>query len=178
MAQTISEAYRQQQMTLHRDPDYGMASTTFAKTIKNLMGAIGAKSLSDYGAGKQRLREALLAEGAGEFEYFAYDPAFPAYGKPKSADLVVCLDVLEHIEEPFLENVLLDLKAITTNVGMFSIHCGPARKLLSDGRNAHLIQAPNSWWLLQLSRHFEVVQLQGAPGGFWVAVQPLKERTA
>jgi hypothetical protein len=53
---------------------------------------------------------------------------------------------------------------------------GPAAKILADGRNAHLIQRPSSWWLQRLSTRFDVLQLQthntmGA--GFWTIVKPI-----
>jgi hypothetical protein len=47
---------------------------------------------------------------------------------------------------------IAELAKITQNFGFFSIHMGPAGKILSDGRNAHLIQKPRSWWLSKLSK--------------------------
>ena len=107
--------------------------------------------LSDYGAGKQNLLRGLNELGISGFDYFPYDPAFPEYGEPKPADLVCCIDVLEHIEPDFLDAVLDDLRAITVNRGFFSVNPNPAMKFLADGRNAHLIQEPASWWLPRLS---------------------------
>lgn len=72
-------------------------------------------------------------------------------------------NLLEHIEEPYLEAVLLDLKDITT---------GPAMKTLPDGRNAHIIQKPSSCWLPRLCQHFEIGHLQRGQGGFWGIVEP------
>jgi len=169
---TISAEYRAQQQELHKNPDYGVASLGFAPVVKTLMEQFGVKSLSDYGAGKCNLRRGLNELGKMDFEYFPYDPAFPEYGDPRPADIACCIDVLEHIEEPFLDAVLLDLKDITRNIGFFSIHTAPAVKHLSDGRNAHLIQKPSSWWLPKLCQHFEIAHLQGAPGGFWVMAEP------
>lgn len=105
------------------------------------------QSVSDYGAGKQNLLVGLRSAGIDSVDYYPYDPAFEEYGEPKAADLVCCIDVLEHIEPDKLENVLLDLARITVDFGFFSIHMGPAAKILSEGRNAHLIQEPSSWWL-------------------------------
>ena len=70
--------------------------------------------------------------------------------------MVCCIDVLEHIEEVYLSNVLDELKAITTKLGFFTIALSPARKLLRDGRNAHLILKPVSWWLLLMRSRFEI----------------------
>ena len=172
----ISDGYRAMQKDLHKNPNYGVASLGFAPIISKLIGLLNVRSLSDYGAGKKNLLKGLSELGQVNFTYHAYDPAFPEYGEPKSADLVCCIDVLEHIEPDLLENVLNDLRVITESYGFFSIHTGPAIKFLSDGRNAHLIQEQSSWWLKRLTNHFEILQLQTLPNnsGFWVLVKPIR----
>jgi hypothetical protein len=171
---TISDEYREQQRVLHQNPNYGVASLTFAPIVNQLLQKIQAASLADYGAGKCNLQKGLSDLGNTNFEYYPYDPAYPEYGSPTPADLVTCIDVLEHIEEPYLDNVLNDLADMVRKIGFFSIHTGPAVKVLTDGRNAHLIQKPSSWWLPKLCERFEIAQLQRAPGGFWVIVEPRK----
>jgi len=169
----ISEAYRLQQQELHKNPHYGVASIQFAPLVRQVAEQVHAASISDYGAGKQNLRITLEAGGY-TTDYRPYDPAFPEYGEPRSADLVCCIDVLEHIEPDLLDNVLDDLARITVSRGFFTIHTGPAQKVLSDGRNAHLIQKPSSWWLPRLCERFEIEALRGTPGGFLVVVTPRK----
>lgn len=168
----ISDDYLRLQQELHRNPNYGVASIQFAPLVKQVIEQIGATSLSDYGAGKQNLHLTLSQELGVRIDYRPYDPAFPDYGPPRSADLVCCIDVLEHIEPDFLDNVLDELAAITVGHGFFSIHIGPARKHLADGRNAHLIQQPSSWWLPRLCERFEIEALRKTPGGFFVLVTP------
>lgn len=169
---TISDDYRNAQKQLHENPEYGVASLQFAPIVKEVMEEIGAKSISDYGAGKCRLKMKLQELGSRKFRYFPYDPAFPEYGEPKEAELVCCIDVLEHVEPFYVEAVLIDLRKITNGHGFFTIHTGPAGKTLPDGRNAHLIQKPASWWLPKLCDHFETQHLQQSPGGFWIVVSP------
>lgn len=169
---TISQEYLALQKELHKNPDYGVASIGYAPLVKQILEGSQAKSLSDYGAGKQNLWKALQHLGVSEVLYLPYDPVFPEYGPPQPADLVCCIDVLEHIEPEFVDAVLLDLRAITTRLGFFSIATGPAGKNLVDGRNAHLIQKPSSWWLPSLCEHFEIAQLMRYPYGFWVLVEP------
>jgi hypothetical protein len=171
---TISEEYLKLQQELHKNPNYGVASLQFAPLVAQLFSQSKFQSISDYGAGKKRLLEGLKASGVTPNEYHPFDPAFPEYGEPKSADLVCCIDVLEHIEPTKLDSVLDELASITVGFGFFSIHMGPAGKVLSDGRNAHLIQKPTSWWLPRLCEYFDIVQLQqhqvfGA--GFWCLVK-------
>ncbi|MFY7856371.1 MAG: hypothetical protein ACOVQT_09555 [Rubrivivax sp.] len=173
---TISEAYRQSQQTLHQNPAYGMASVAMAPLVAQVIRAAGVRSLSDYGAGKKRLHGALTEQGIADLAYLPYDPAFPEYGPPQAADLVCCIDVLEHVEPECLDAVLDDLRRVTVRLGFFSIHLGPAQKFLPDGRNAHLIQQSISWWLLRLAPRFEVVQLQTHQvhgNGVWVIVKPV-----
>lgn len=175
---TISQEYLEQQQALHQNPNYGIASLSFAPIVADVIRQTGVQSVSDYGAGKQNLLVGLKSAGIDLVEYYPYDPAFEEYGEPKAADLVCCIDVLEHIEPDKLENVLLDLARITVNFGFFSIHMGPAAKILSDGRNAHLIQEPSSWWLPKLSKYFDVLHLQSHQmmgDGIWLIVRPKKK---
>jgi len=55
---------------------------------------------------------------------------------------------------------------------MFTVHIGPAVKVLSDGRNAHLIQQPPAWWLPRILERFELVRFNRLASGFWVGVEP------
>jgi len=169
---TISPEYQELQKKLHENPNYGVASLKYAQAVIELAQKSGAKSISDYGAGKCNLQKKMHELGKKDFEYFPYDPSFPTYGEAKEADLVCCIDVLEHIEPEYLEAVLKDLHRITTTLGLFTIHTGAAMKELADGRNAHLIQKPSSWWLPQLCQYFEINQLQQVPGGFLLVVTP------
>ena len=171
---TISDNYLAQQRELHKNPNYGVASISYAPIVRQILDQTGAKSLADYGAGKCNLQKALHSQGKTDFAYFPYDPAFPEYGPPKPAALVCCIDVLEHVEEDYLDAVLLDLKGMVTGRGFLSVHTGPAAKSLPDGRNAHLIQKPSSWWLPRICAYFEVTHLQPGMGGFWLVVEPRK----
>lgn len=153
---TITPEYLLEQQLLHQNPNYGKMSVYFAPVIAEEIRKHNYKSISDYGAGKKRLQEALIKEGV-NVEYFPYDPAFPEYGEPMEADLVCCIDVLEHIEPEKLDNVLKELHSITRKDGFFTVHTQAAAKTLSDGRNAHLIQEPASWWLPKIEQYFNIV---------------------
>jgi len=172
---TITEEYRELQKKLHQNPNYGVASLSFAPIVTEIIKQAKIKSLSDYGAGKKNLLIGINNNGVKDIEYFPYDPAFPEYGKPSPAELVCCIDVLEHIEPDLIDNVIQELASITENLGFFSIHMGPAAKILADGRNAHLIQKPSSWWLPKIVKYFEIHQLMNhniMGNGIWMIVRP------
>ncbi len=148
----ISDEYRALNARLHKDNlAYGVGGGKYAERIQEAAEKIKAVSVLDYGCGKGYLGKAL------PFPIWEYDPAVPGKdAAPRAADLVTCLDVLEHIEPDHLDAVLSDLRRCVKQVGYFVIHTGPAAKVLADGRNAHLIQQPKDWWHKTLSHYFEV----------------------
>ena len=148
----ISATYRDLNAQLHRENlAYGVGGERHAATVLKLAENLKTKNILDYGCGKGRLGRAIpwaIAE---------YDPA--VLGKdesPKPADIVVCTDVLEHIEPDKLFVVLDDLRRCVRQVGYFTIHTGAAQKTLPDGRNTHLIQQGRKWWEKRLQKFFEV----------------------
>jgi hypothetical protein len=151
----ISVEYQRLNEQLHRENlAYGVSGERHAPLIMKLCSVLKTKNVLDYGCGKSRLARAIpwaIAE---------YDPAVPGKTEnPKPADLVVCTDVLEHIEPDKLLFVLDDLRRCVRMVGYLTIHTGPAQKTLADGRNAHLIQKPADWWRAKLEKFFAVGKL-------------------
>ena len=149
----ISEQYRAMQKSLHKNASYGSTAESYADFINNLIATHKFNNILDYGAGKCRLKAKLS-----KINYIAYEPSNETYAKtPEPCQFVVSIDVLEHIEPDYLDNVLDDLKRVTVNYGFFTIHTKPAKKKLPDGRNAHLIQQNMSWWLPKLADRFDII---------------------
>lgn len=168
----ISDEYKAQLQQLHREKaDFGTSSPMYAPIIRNIIKHYHPEELLDYGAGKQALKHALgIKEG-----YRAYDPCIPEIsGVPFPADLVVCTDVLEHVEAHHVSGVLEDLKRVTKKVGFFAIHTGAALNVLPDGRNAHITQQSARWWLGHLIKLWNIEALERDTFGFWVVVTPLE----
>jgi hypothetical protein len=164
----LSEAYRAEQARLHAVGNYGTASLQYGQMVSQIVENSGAKTLLDYGCGSMRNLAKVLDCNV---EYEGYDPAVPAFAAdPDAADLVVCIDVLEHIEPDCLDAVLDHIKAKALGHVFLTIHTGPAVKTLSDGRNAHLIQQPPAWWLPKLMQRWSLLQFQANKHGFWVVM--------
>lgn len=171
MAELITEAYRDMQRQLHENPNYGVASVQYAPVVAQVVQQARITSLLDYGAGKGRLGETLKGLVPWPMTLHHYEPSRPDWAAtPQPNDFVTCIDVLEHIEPELLSNVLDDLQRVTLKLGFFTVHCGPAVKVLPDGRNAHLTQQPPRWWLQHFIDRFEVQQMQRVPNGFWILV--------
>lgn len=171
-AATISDSYLKEQKKLHENPKYGVASLSFAPVVRSLLRLGKCESLSDYGAGKCNLKKALHLRDGGKVQYQPFDPAFPDYGTPRPADLVTCIDVLEHIEPASLDAVLSEISSISKRLAFLTVHTGPAKKMLTDGRNAHLIQESTSWWLSRFEPFFDVLHVQQVRKGFFVIASP------
>lgn len=143
----ITPGYIKLQQELHDLPKgYGGGGGKWAQATLDLMRKYECETVLDYGCGQGLLREAIknhLPKGA----VFEYDPAIR--GKeipPRPVDLVVCTDVLEHIE-PDRRGVVVDhLFKLAKKVLFVVVATRPSKKWMSDGRNAHLIIEPASWW--------------------------------
>ena len=151
--QTISADYRDLNRTLHaeRGNAYGGGSYRFADIVLALRDETESATVLDYGCGKGKLKEAL---GGPEWMR-EYDPAIDGKdAAPEKADMVVCTDVLEHIEPEFLDNVLDDIAKLAERAVFLVISIQPAEKVLADGRNAHLSLHDADWWRRKLSDKF------------------------
>lgn len=167
----ISQAYKAEQQRMHEaNPNYGVASVQYAPIVTQLINKLGISELLDYGCGKGRLAQSI--EPDHQVTVRMYDPGIPGIDSlPDSAQFVTCIDVLEHIEPEYLDSVLDDLARVVEFFGFFTVHTGPAVKVLSDGRNAHLIQEPPRWWLPKIMERFELLQFVNVQNGFYVVVK-------
>jgi len=155
----ITPAYRATQAALHLLPNgYGGKGDKWAKAVRDLVRRYDATSVLDYGCGQGALCRALRTELAKEgrietLRIAEYDPAIDGKeGLPYFADLVVCTDVLEHVEPALLANVLGHLRALAKKAVFVVIATRPSNKTLPDGRNAHLILEDAAWWTARLER--------------------------
>jgi len=140
---------------LHQEnPTYGMGGSKHAETVLKMAQHPDIKSVLDYGCGKSMLAKSL------PMPIWEYDPAIPEKSElPKPADLVVCTDVMEHIEVDKLQFVLDDLKRCIKQVGYFVISTRKAVKTYANGANTHSIVQGKNWWHKQLSKYFEIASL-------------------
>lgn len=150
----ISPSYLATQEALHATPrGYGAKGAKWCETVVRLAEYLGATSILDYGCGQGSLGRALRSVKPPAWRVDEYDPAIPSKrGLPMFADLVVCTDVLEHIEPDRLDAVLAHLRLLARKAAFLVINLRPANKTLTDGRNAHLIQESPEWWADRLRR--------------------------
>ena len=168
-----TEGYKAELAEKHRSsPTWGSTASRYAPQVTQIINDYRPGDVLDYGCGKQSLARALSP-----LRIRGYDPGLPGLdAPPEPADLVVCIDVLEHIEPDCIYDVLDDLQRVTRKVGYFVVDTHPAIHTLPDGRNAHLIVEPLEWWLRKLMNRFKLAQLHNGPNdlGFAVLVRAKK----
>jgi len=154
-----TDSYKQLQEQFHvQCPEYGVSGHKWADHILDLSTKLKTRSILDYGAGKCTLQKAL------PFPIQNYDPFIPDLSAdPTAADIVICTDVLEHIEPDCLHDVLADIQRLSIRMVFLEASTIPARKFLPDGRNAHLIQQPGNWWLSTFLQYFTIQSMTMTP---------------
>ena len=159
----ISQDYKQLNNQLHEtNSSYGTSGKHYGGMVLGLIQAMGGTAtVLDYGCGKQTLANSLPM-----IPVTGYDPCLPGLdARPEPHELVVCTDVMEHIEPVFLDNVLDDLERVTEKVLFCLVATRPAVKKLADGRNAHLIVEDYMWWLPKFADRFVVDNFQNLDNG-------------
>ena len=121
MAEVISEQQKALNKALHQQNDnFGNRSdaaglaTRLGLAIQRMHEMGKCNSVLDYGTGKGRLVDRLRKELPGKIKVTGYDPAIEKYSqRPKdAADILTCLDVLEHIEMSSIDAVLQDTASV------------------------------------------------------------------
>ena len=152
----ITPAYLELNKQLHATGTYGVVGSQWAPQVLQLTQILNTRDILDYGCGQRSLEKTL------GFPIRNYDPCIEGLDAPPApADIVVCTDVLEHVEPDCLDEVLDDLQRVTLKAGFFVIATRPAKKILPDGRNAHLIQQNRDWWLSKMTFRFQIHQVEG-----------------
>jgi 2-polyprenyl-3-methyl-5-hydroxy-6-metoxy-1,4-benzoquinol methylase len=155
----ISDAYLKEQRILHAAPNgYGGRGDKWAAVVAELAAAHSIRSVLDYGCGQGSLARALrplCAPGSPlrAFSMAEYDPAIAGKDEPpaQAFDLVVCTDVLEHIESDKIGAVMRHLASVTGRLIFSVISLVPTAKKLTNGKQAHILLRSTDWWCYQFA---------------------------
>lgn len=156
--QNNNELYRQ----LHQNPNMflGMSLKAFIPEISALIRDSNINSVNDYGCGKAAAWNEYNLKSLWELSSVGlYDPGVEKYSADITVprDLVICIDVLEHIEPDYIDDVLNEIDRLSTKAVFLNICTRLAGKTLPDGRNAHLLVQPQEWWREKLKRFNKLV---------------------
>ena len=138
-----------------------MAGSTTVKNkdkIKAVIDKVNPISVLDYGCGKgwQYTHSKVHKEWNINIPTL-YDPYVEKYNKLATYscnyfDLVLCVDVMEHILPEEIDKVLHELFFLG-NFVYFHIDTKPAIKKFKDGTNFHVSLQEKDWWINKLNEY-------------------------
>lgn len=154
MSENLIDQYKE----IHATRQYGDTSIKNLRYMRPQVRVLGPATILDYGCGRSRLVDAL-GEACGA-QVTRYDPAIPEYAeKPTGGpyDLLTNIDVLEHVPEEQLDEVIGEMAGLARNA-IIVIDTRPAEAVLPNGENAHCTLQSHDWWQERLAKHFKHVE--------------------
>lgn len=160
----ITESYRALNRQAHEEnTGYGTSGYRHLDTVLRLAEQYGVGDVLDYGCGQATLSR--HARRVSPLKFHNYDPALEQYAAmPSPVDMVVCTDVLEHVEPASLPFVLEHITDLMVKVAFLEIACRPAKRVLADGRNAHILQRDGDFWFDTIRERMDIVRYMAKPG--------------
>lgn len=147
-------AYRQ----MHAKGKYfpGFSISPYVDHIAAIVARHCPLKMLDYGSGRglQYLKRRVHERWGGVLPH-CYDIGVNGLDEKPEGTFggVLCTDVLEHVEERDLPDLLDELFAYAEPEGFLFlvISCRPTKKRLPDGRDVHVTIKPPSWWIATIS---------------------------
>lgn len=139
-----SKEYLEELKKLHNKKTFGL-NRNIPEIVHKIIKENNIKSFLDFGAGKGHT-SATISNTYPEIDLYTFDPATFPIPLPEQVEFTYSSDVLEHVEPNLIDETLQDLCNRSTRYQYHLIACHPAKKALSDGRNAHLIIEDPAWW--------------------------------
>lgn len=152
----INKEYQNQIQELHSKGKFNNGAKQF-DIVEPFIKQYEPQNLIDFGCGKGALI-ATIHEHYPSIDVFGYDPGNPDFNvmPDRTFDAIISTDAIEHIEPEHLADSLSVMGNKMERCGFFRIACHPAKKLLPDGRNCHLIVEEPTWWRQQILDHMSV----------------------
>lgn len=141
----ITPEYQQKITHYHKGRVWGGAVKGKVFDIECTANDNGCRTILDFGCGFGMLKEKI----GHKFDVTEYDAGIERKNKLPvgSYDMVVCVDVMEHVEPEFVDETIELLYQYATKVIYVSICCAPSLENFDDGENLHLTVRPPSWWM-------------------------------
>jgi hypothetical protein len=149
--QTLVDSYELYKQTHEQKPKYfkGYSLQQYVFEIGSFIQRTNIRTLIDYGCGKAGVWNDWDLKDLWKLdEVVLWDPGVEEYiTKPtEPRDLVICIDVLEHVPEHLVDEVLADMCSLANKAIFCNVSTRPASKHLIDGSNAHATVQPAKWW--------------------------------
>ncbi|MAL11588.1 MAG: hypothetical protein CMF74_18240 [Maricaulis sp.] len=137
----------------------GEALAEYKHEVFGIIKERNIKSILDYGCGKAKFHNILFnnskVPGSPTVSIVGYDPAFAQYSQKPTGDfdLILCVDVMEHVQEDKVDEVLSDIFNSYSGHVFMTITCYEATQVLLNGKNAHYTVKEPDWWKSKLQTY-------------------------
>ena len=133
------------------------ASLMVKPIIYNICNDHKVETIFDFGCGPADHWE-IMGPKIKPKKVMLYDPAIDKYSimppEDMKFDLTMCVDVLEHIPEEEIDEILYHTFWRTKDVMFFSIALTKAKQILPNGQNAHVTIKDKKWWYEKIDRFY------------------------
>ncbi len=172
----ISQEYKDTIVAMHQKENWGSSGKSWVDTLEPILKKFEPKTILDFGCGQGTLKQELIRRNKWKGFVTEYDPGIPGKDKVPTGtyDMVVCTDVMEHIEPAYVQSVLQQIISYKPETVFFVIATRPAKAVLPDGRNAHLIIEKPKWWCDELDDYFTSYEVDYIEGDIWPPVDHAK----
>jgi hypothetical protein len=162
----ITPEYQQALLDIHATAQWGDTAGKYAgdSIVELLKDHPEIETILDYGCGEGTLREWVEDKGIHK-DWTLYDPGMWDFkNKPKGKfDLVITTDVLEHVEEIMLNNVIKHLRELTGRFLYNEIACYFCSVRFGSGpyigQDLHInVKAPDQWGMRLIHPDFNVIK--------------------
>lgn len=174
----ISQDYLYTLQHEHRKHPWGYWGYELAPEVRAFCDLQAVKSVLDYGCGSNHGLRAWATKNLWAIDLREYDIAIPGYdSEPEPAELVMCIDVLEHVEEQYVDDVLDHIHSRCSQWAWFTISLKPAQRTLQrTGQNAHITLKERGWWLPKLEDRWQMEMLDY--NADWLKFRGRRQETA
>lgn len=176
MKEIVDKQLKSNYKNIHDSKVFGACSHKIVKYVTLFIEDRESRSVLDYGCGQSTLID-LLKEKL-EINGYRYEPSIDKYASipVDNVDFLINTEVLEHVPENILDNVLEKISTLSKNV-YFTIDVELADEILPNGENAHCTVYPGSWWNNKLKQHFPYVKRIYCPlnGCSFITFKPNKK---
>jgi hypothetical protein len=160
----LTPEYKAQLVRKHQISPWGGSGWIWIPEIVKLVVLYKLKrpTVLEYGSGRRTFKK-TMDWAMPHVEVHEYDPGVPEIDllplPGTTFDLVLNTDVMEHVEEQFVEQTFDRLYGYCRYAVVFNIACTPSKSTLPNGQNAHVTVKPPQWWKEHIEQRWSDVEI-------------------